>query len=145
MNDWGNAAVQAGGAFGVVVMVLAALGKGLAWLLNWHGERSDGRAAELKAWERSLVAREKEYRQTIEHQLGELKTEVKLLRGNVGALGVSLLEVTIELRVLDPASAALTKAAAVLRRAFPPDAALPEDMVELAGRLDGHAAEEGAR
>lgn len=133
MDDW--SAAQAGGAFGAVVMVFAAFGKGLAWLLNWHGERSDGKAAELRAWQDSLVKREKDYREGIETDLGELKGEVIKLRGDIGALGHSLLEVTIELRELDPRSAALARATAVLQQAFPPSFAVPNDMAVLARRL----------
>lgn len=135
MDNW-TAAAQAGGAFAVVLAALAALGKGIAWLLNFHGERTDGKAAELNAWQASLVEREKAYREGIESDLGELKGEVTKLRGDIGALGHSLLEVTIELRELDPASAALARATSVLQRAFPPTFAVPNDMAVLARRLN---------
>lgn len=131
-----TSAAQAGGAFALVLAVLGALAKGLAWLLNFHGERSDGKAAELAEWQASLVQREKAYREGIEADLGELKGEVSKLRGDIGALGHSLLEVTIELRELDPASAALARATAVLTRAFPPQFAVPNDIATLAKRLD---------
>lgn len=135
MNDF-SAAAQAGGAFAVVLAAIGALAKALAWLLNWHGERSEGKSAELAEWQASLVAREKAYREGIEADLGELKGEVSKLRGDIGALGHSLLEVTVELRQLDPASAALARATAVLQKAFPPAFAVPRDMTVMAKRLD---------
>lgn len=134
MDNW-TAAAQAGGAFAVVLGALAALGKGLAWLLNWHGERSDGKSARLAAWEGSLVAREKEYREGIEGHLEDLQREVSGLREDIGTLGVSLLEVTTELRILDPDSAALAGAGGALKRAFRPSFPLPRDMTALAQQL----------
>lgn len=136
VDDWPFAA-QAGGAFAAVLAALGTLGAGLAWLLNFHSERSDGKSARLQAWESSLVAREKGYREGLEADFGELKGEVIKLRGDIGALGQSLLEVTLELRQLDPQSAALARATAVLQRAFPPSFAVPVDMRDMAQRLDG--------
>jgi hypothetical protein len=139
VDNW-TAAAQAGGAFAIVLAGLAAIGKALAWLLNFHGERSDGKAADLRAWQASLTAREKDYRETLEGDLSDLKGQVAQLRNDVGALGHSLLEVTTELRDLDPASEALLRATLVLRRAFSPVYSMPGDMQQLARDLDGDPA-----
>lgn len=143
MDDWTPAA-QAGGAFAVVLAAIGGLAKGFAWLLNWHGERTDRKSAKLRAWEDSLERREREHREGIKAELGALKVEMGELRGKVGMLGVSLLEVTIELRVLDPGSAALERASGVLRSAFPTDFKIPPDLAEMAAKIDGANHKEGS-
>lgn len=133
--DWSPAA-QAGGAFAVVLAALAALGRGLAWLLNWHSERTDKKSSRLDIWEANLVAREKSYRETLEHELEVVKNQVFNLRLDIGALGHSLIEVTIELREHSPRSDALVRASKVLQQAFPPTFNTPWDMQDMAKDLD---------
>lgn len=135
ITDWSPAA-QAGGAFAAVLGLLAALGKALAWLLNWHGERTDRKSSRLSEWEANLVRREKEYRETLEANLAALQTQVLSLRVDISALGHSLIEVTVELRDLDPDSAALQRATDVLRAAFPPAFDVPHDMKAAARKMD---------
>lgn len=130
MDDWGSTAAQAGGAFALVLGGVAAIGKALAWLLNWQGERSDAKSAKLQAWEDSLDRREKDQRTRLEARFARLEGLVIVLRD-------SLLDVTVELRLHDPQSAALAKATEVLRGAFPPEFALPADMMNLTRKLDG--------
>lgn len=134
MDDW--TAGDYGGAFAGAVAVLAALGKGLAWLLNWNGAREQRRAQRLADWEASLNKREQKYTAELESQFAEIKEEVAALRSQNAALGVSLLDVTAALRAKDPRNPALARAAAVLRLAFPLEQTLPPGMSELLGRLD---------
>lgn len=135
LNDWSPAA-QAGGAFAVVLTALAAVGRGLAWLLNWHSERTDKKSSRLDVWEANLIARERSYRETLEADLAAVKSQVLNLRLDIGALGHSLIEVTVELREHNPRSEALARANKVLRQAFPPTFDTPHDMQTMVKGLD---------
>src|SRR5690348_16553192 len=108
MNDW--TAGDYGGAFAGVVALLAALGKGIAWLLNWQGAREQRRSQRLAEWEASLVRREKEYREDLEHKFAAIEGEVAELDKQKNALGVALYDVTLALREKDPRHPALTRA-----------------------------------
>ena len=134
MEDW--TAGDYAGLFAGIVAMLAALGKGIAWLLNWHGERSERRSARLAEWEASLDRREKEQRESLEHRFASLEHNYNRLRSDVTALRGSLLEVTMELHALDPGSAAIAKAASVLAAAYPTIEDIPPEMRELVDRLD---------
>lgn len=127
---------EAGGLFAGAVAALMAIGKGLAWLLNWQGERSDRRSKRLDAWEDSLRNREKEYREGIEAELADLRGEMMRLRSQQGALSFSLLEVAIAHRNKDPESPALARAAAALKQAFPPEFGFPPEIAELIQALE---------
>jgi hypothetical protein len=136
---------QAGGIFAGVVAFIAMVGKGLAWLLNWQGARREAKEKRLRSWEASLDRREREYREGIEKDFDELRDEAAILRGDVGrmreqqaAIGFSLLEVTLELRAHVPASPALTRIAAVLRRVYPPEHGIPPEMAELLRALEAN-------
>lgn len=87
-------------------------------------------------WEANLIAREKAYRETLEHELEAVKSQVFNLRLDIGALGHSLIEVTIELRAHNPGSEALIRASKVLQQAFPPTFNTPVDMQAMAKDLD---------
>lgn len=134
MDNW--SAGEVGGVFAGVVAALAAVGKGLAWLLNWRDERISYREKRLDALERSLQAREKQYREAIEHELADLRGEMVRLRSQQGALSFSLLEVAIAHRDADPDSPALSRAAASLRQAFPPEYDTPAEIMELIRALE---------
>lgn len=128
--------------FAGVVAALAALGKALAWLLNWQGARSDRKADRLRVWEESLDRRDKEYRQQLEHDLEELRAahqananEITGLRNRFRALRGAALELVVEVRLIKPDSPALKRADAMLRTIFPLDSALPEDLAELVNQL----------
>ena len=146
---------EVGGAFAGVVALLASLGGGLSWMLNWGDRRAALRDRKLQAWEDSLAAREIAQREALAAQMARLEA-LAALRGNrlqaveaeVGMLrrlwldtrGV-LLEVTVELQVHAPLSAALARASAHLQRCHPgydaaPDPDLPDDLAQLAARLD---------
>lgn len=132
---------EVGGVFAGVIALFAAVGKGLAWLLNWHSERTDQRSKRLEQWEQSLVRREVEYRETIEAKLASLEGEVLRLRTQQGALSFSLLEVAVAHRDKEPDSPALARAAASLRQAFPPEAGYNPEITELIHALEFRASE----
>lgn len=134
MDNW--TAGDYGGLFAGAVAALAGVAKGLAWLLNWRGEREDQRAQKLADWEASLTKREKEYRLELEGKFDAIEGEVAELRTQNGALGVSLLDVTTALRTENPTNPALARAAAVLRAAFPLDRVLPAGFDDLLAQLD---------
>ena len=102
MEHW--TAGDYGGAFAGVVAALAALGKGLAWLLNWQGAREDRRAQRNAEWEASLTRREKEGREQLEAKFAAIEGRVAQLETQNEALAVSLTDVTDELRRIEPAS-----------------------------------------
>lgn len=140
MEHW--TAGDYGGAFAGVVAALAALGKGLAWLLNWQGARDDRRSRRLGEWESSLNAREKEYREQLQAKFAAIEHSVDLLRTQNEALGVALSDVVDEVRRLEPASPVLARVHHLLRRAFPIEHDLPAAMLALLAKLD---AREGGR
>ena len=112
MEHWDTG--QAGGIFAGAVAALAVVGKGLAWLLNWNESRSSGREARLSAWEQSLLAREKAYREEIEAQLAVTRSELGRVEVELGWLREVLAEVTAELHRHAPGSTVLTRAARAL-------------------------------
>lgn len=136
MDEW--TAGDYTGLGGGVVVILGAMGKGLAWLLNWNGERSDAKAARLRAWEESLVRREKEARAAMELRFRGLEVAVIKLRRLTGALRACLQEVTTDLRIHAPDSAAADRAESMLRNAWADmlDFEVPEDLAELTRLLD---------
>lgn len=129
---------EVGGIFAGAIALIAAVGKGLAWLLNWQGERSDAKAARLRAWEDSLDRREKEARAAMELRFRGLEVAVIKLRRRTWAMRECLQEVTTELRVHAPDSAAADRAESMLRSAWAEtlDFDVPEDLAELARMLD---------
>lgn len=113
MDKW--SAGDWGGAFAGAVAVFAALAKGLAWRLDWNETRSSGREARLASWERSLVEREKIYREEIEQQLAGTRRDLARVVGELGVLRAVLGEVTAELHRHAPESPVLAHAARALR------------------------------
>ena len=128
--DSGVSPGEAGGVIAGAIAILAALGKGMAWLLNWQGARADARAARLKVWEESLDRREREHREKTEGRL-------KAMESKVSAVSAALFEAIGELQRLDPASPVLAKARQVLQAEFPVDPELSDEMKALLRRLDG--------
>ncbi len=123
------------------IAILAALGKGVAWLLNWKDARAKTRAAKLQAWHEELQTREKQqderdrqYQQHIETQLRRQAVEIRVLR--------RAFELVAEpLRRVEPDNPNLARAQAMLDRAFPLDPALPEDLATLMAMIDRPAPE----
>ncbi len=136
MSDPGTAAGEAGGIFAGAVALLYAVGKGMAWLLNWKDARAQSRAAKLQAWHDELAKKEKEqddrdkrYQQHIETQLRRQSIEIRVLR--------RAFELVAEpLRRLEPDNPKLVQAQNMLDRAFPLDPGLPIDMGALLSMID---------
>lgn len=136
MADPSSAAGEAGGIFAGSVALLYAIGKGMAWLLNWKDARVQSRAAKLQAWHDELAKKEKEqderdrqYRQHIETQLRRLALENRVLR--------RAFELVAEpLRRIEPDNPKLVQAQNMLDRAFPLDPGLPIDMGALLSMID---------
>ena len=127
---------EVGGVFAGFVALIAALGKGLAWLLDWDSKRTLAKEHRLRSWEISLDEREKEYREAIETKMADLEGEVLRLRTQQGALSFSLLEIAVAHRDKDPDSPALARAATMLRQAFPPEFGFDPAIAELIHALE---------
>lgn len=134
---------EVGGVFAGAIALLAAVGKAIAWVLDWQGARDKAKAQRLEAWEASLDRRERDYREDIERDLEQLRAqsaaqaaELARMREQQAAIGFSLLEVTLELRANVPASPALVRIGAVLRRVFQPEHGIPPEVGELLRALD---------
>jgi hypothetical protein len=134
MEHW--TAGDYGGAFAGAVAGLAAIGKSLAWLLNWQGARENRRSQRLAEWETSLNKREREYRLELEGKFDAIECEVRTLRGRSTALAVTMIDVTADLRAVRPESPALARAAATLRIAFPIEDGIPPEMAALLAQLN---------
>ncbi len=126
--------VEGGKAAGILA-ILVALGRGIAYLLNWQGARDERRAAKMREWEESLQRREREYRERIESDLEALHRDVASLRGTVARVCNAGAGLALELRKHDPDSAALERWQRVLQGAFPTDPVLPSDMSSLVLQL----------
>ncbi len=135
MDNWN--AGEIGGVFAGFVAALAALGKGVAWLLGRDDRRAELRDKKLQAWEDSLARREVEQRAQTETRLVVLERQVRRLQSRLGRVSGSLLEVTVELREVAPLNPALLRAEALLKSEFEADPDTPEDMLAAARKLDG--------
>lgn len=120
---------EAGGIFAGAVAGLAALGKGLAWLLNWQNARSENREARLRQWEESLARREKDHRE-------ETEARLVAVEGKLTAVSAALFEAIGELQRLDPASPVLAHARLILQHAYPIQPDTPAEMKALLRRID---------
>ncbi len=126
---------EAGGIFAGVVALLALLGKGVAYLLNVHEERTQRRSAKLDEWEQSLVRREKEMREATEGRLAAVERQVRELdRAYSLVVGVTHIMVD-DLIVMNPRSAALSLVLSRIREAYPLTEDMPAELVNLAARL----------
>jgi hypothetical protein len=121
------------------VALLASIGGGIRGLIGWGDRRASLRDAKLARWEESLVARERNYRVTMETELDELKRDLAVLRGELQTTRSVVVEVTTELRHHAPDSEALKRAEMLMHNAFPLDARVPAEQVALAGRLEKDA------
>src|SRR3546814_3018803 len=87
MSDPGVSAGEVGGIFAGSIALLAAIGQGIKWLLNFRERQADSRSAKLQAWHEELQAREKrieekqeKYQAEIEHRLSTLMRQNMALR-----------------------------------------------------------------
>lgn len=128
MNDPGVSPGEIGGIFAGIIALLAAIGKGLQWLLNWKDARENTRSAKLDRWHRELLAREAHlareqtaYQQRIEDRLEVIDTQNQALR-------IAFDLVAGKLRKVAPEDAALVQAEQLLAAAFPLVPKIPRGM-----------------
>lgn len=144
----GISAGEVGGVVAGVIALVAAIGKGLAWLLNWNEARTSNRQARLEKWEASLVERERSYREEIEARLEQaeerlqhaedktatMATTIANLRSNQAALTIAVVDLATDLDVHAPTSPVLLGVIRSLRKLALPE---PSPALEaLAARLD---------
>tara|TARA_B100000749_G_scaffold218650_1_gene173666 strand:- start:341 stop:766 length:426 start_codon:yes stop_codon:yes gene_type:complete len=124
-----------GGIFAGVVAVLTALGGAIAWLLNWHGERSDRKSAQLKEWEDSLARREKEQREVTEGRLAAVEQSVRQL-DRAFNLAVWVTHIMVDdLIVMNPRRASLGLVLSRINETYPVPEDMPDELANLAARL----------
>lgn len=128
-----------GGKLAGVLAILVALGRGIAYLLNWQGARDERRAAKMREWETSLERREQEYRERIEADLRALHHDVATLRGTVARVCNAGAGLALELHARAPDNEALVRWQRVLQDAFPTEPVLPADVSDLVVKLQRQA------
>ena len=127
---------QIGGIFAGIVALLAVLGKGAQWILNWNDARMQTRSAKLDAWHKELVAREAKIEAERADYQERIEARLKEVENRAHALWLAFKLVEAPLRKLDPTHIALTKADELLAAAFPLEPFLPPDMSAVLGKLD---------
>ena len=140
---------EVGGVLAGALALLAALGKALAWLLNWDGARKNDREGRLAAWEKSLVEREKDYRAEIEGRLdqvqkdlAEAKVLAEVLNRNVSTLVIAVGDLASELEAHAPQALSLIRARKLLESLqLTPT---PASLAQLARKIDAANADPSA-
>lgn len=125
---------EAGGIFAGAVAVLATLGAGLRWLLNWSERRQESRAVKLQRWHDELEKRELRLDAERENEIRDIRTALDQVRGEHRALFQAYHVIASALVKLDPMNPALKQAARLLDTAFQVDAETPPDMAALVAR-----------
>lgn len=137
MADTGGvSAGDTGGVIAGVVVVGAAIGKGIRWLLNWRDARAATRSAKLQRWHEELERREAKIEQRDREYQAHIETELRQLKIENRALRAAFEMVATPLRSVEPGHPALARAQELLTRAFPLDPSLPEDMGVLMSMID---------
>lgn len=125
---------EVGGIVAGVLAALAALGKGIAWIVNWDKATRDTKEERLTKWEANLVNRERDYREEIEGRLKDLQTDLITAKGiaeklntTVTTLVIAVEDLTSELESHAPNALSLKRARMLLQslhlRPTPPDLA----------------------
>lgn len=78
----GLSAGEIGGIFAGLVALLAAIGKGAAWALNWNDARQNSRSAKLEAWHSELADREAKLDAEIADRLARVERDHLMLTKN---------------------------------------------------------------
>lgn len=132
---------EIGGVFAGFIAGAAAIGKGLAWLLNWNDARTSGLQERLAAWEKSLAERERTYRTEIEerleraeHDLTAMGKTVEVLRLAATTLTGAVVDLATELELHSPKNIVLGRVKRLLKT-MPMPHASPE-LEALARQLD---------
>lgn len=135
-NHLGPSAGEVGGLFAGVVALVASIGAGARWLLNWKERRAQTLHAKLLKWEEKLEAREAKVDADQAAELDSLKVTVKEIQRQQLAQLTAYHIVTNELRRIDPTNQALSRADEILKAAFPLYPGLPGDMAAMLRQLD---------
>lgn len=134
---------EVGGIVAGILAALAALGKGIAWIVNWDKATRDNKEEKLAKWEANLVTREIDYREEIEHRLKELKADLDKAKGiaeqlntTVTTLVIAVEDLTSELESHAPNALSLRRARALLQslhlRPTPPDLSAMAHIIDAA-------------
>lgn len=136
MADPGFSAGEAGGVFAGIVALLAALGKGVKWLLGFRERQAVTRAAKLQAWHDELEARERRLEERQAEYQASIERKLKVFEGQNMALRMAFEMVAAPLRALEPHNRELAQAEQLLRAAFPLDPDITPDFKGLLGRIE---------
>lgn len=137
--DAGPSLGEASGIFAGLVMLLAALGKGAAWLFNFKEAREKRLAEQRRAWEESEARRLQEWQASLDRrekvQREEAEGRISALEHRTDIMAAVLLEALGELLRLDPGSPVIVKMRIVLQHKVPVEADLPEEIRTLMRRM----------
>lgn len=122
---------EIGGMVAGIVAVLATIGAGIRWMLNWAERRTSSRAAKLQVWHDELVAERALLAKGRAEFEARLEEEVSGLRKENQALRLAFQLVATPLRQLAPDNPALVRAEQLLVAAFPLDAELEAELRSL--------------
>ncbi len=148
MSDTGGiSAGEAGGIIAGAIALLAALGKGAAWLINWKDARANSRSAKLQVWHDELAAREAKLDAETESRLSRIEEEHQGLVKNHFALLIRFERQRNAYRILAaeviavaPHSAALIQAQMILDEPLPvPSMAGVPELLDEIDAADGAA------
>jgi len=131
---------EVGGYLGGALAICMALGKGIAWAINWRDTRAQTRTAKLDAWQNELKEREKLLADKVDQRMDELEHQVGALTVAVDKWRMAFHLVAAELLQRHPQSAALMQAQSILAEAFPVVLTVPADMEETLGKIGRPAA-----
>lgn len=137
---------EVGGIVAGVLAALAAMGKGIAWIVNWDKASRDTKEDKLTKWEANLVSRERDYREEIEDRLKELKADLDKAKGiaeqlntTVTTLVIAVEDLTSELESHAPNALSLKRARKLLQslqlRPNPPDLAALAHKIDAANTI----------
>jgi hypothetical protein len=117
------------------VALLATIGAGFKWLLNWDDRRKRTRHDKLEAWQRELERREKEVDDRQAEYYRKVETELNKMRAQNAALVGAYQLIVAALRVESPTNPALGQADELLKTAFPLDPITPPAMAGLLNKM----------
>lgn len=112
---------EIGGIFAGIIALLATIGGGVRYLMNWTERRASRRSAKLQLWHDELVRREATFEAKRAEFEARLEATVSELRKENQALRLAFQLVAAPLRQRDPGNPALVRAEQLLVAAFPLD------------------------
>lgn len=136
MSDPGVSGGEISGYFAGAVAVLAVIGQGIKWLLNWKERRAESRAAKLQAWHKELQAREARLDEKQAEYHARIEEQLAIVMKQSVALRMAFEMVAAPLRAIDPHNRELAQAEQLLRSAFPLDPGLPPDFGPLLRKIE---------